>query len=195
MTSILFFRCCFHAIDERYSPTTFGSSSIKNSLRWCFLFVTLFNLQGTRRYLRNVAILSDFPAFVKHFFLLFQNQVFRTAALSDSLVRISRPPYKVNPFFPSFPKTRHRRVDTHGLHHFPLYSAALFAPTSPFPINRPYSVTLLPRAKESGRLRRPLSFISYVRLTSRGRPQTRPQWPSPAQESAGTPPQWRRWPR
>ena len=108
-------------------------------LFWCFLFFTLFNLQGTRRYLRNVAILSDFPAFVKHFFLLFQNQVFRTAALSDSLVRISRPPYKVNPFFTSFPKTRHHRVDTHGLHHFPLYSAALFAPTSPFPINRPYS--------------------------------------------------------
>ena len=78
MTSILFFRCCFHAIDERYSPTTFGSSSIKNSLRWCFLFVTLFNLQGTRRYLRNVAILSDFSAFVKHFFLPFserKNQV------------------------------------------------------------------------------------------------------------------------
>ena len=142
MTSILFFRCCFHAIDERYSPTTFGSSSIKNSLRWCFLFVTLFNLQGTRRYLRNVAILSDFPAFVKHFFLLFQKTPFSTAALSDSLVRIPSLPNKVNPFFKPFSKTRHGPVDTHGLHHLPLYSDTTFRPFPLFFIHRPYSSSL-----------------------------------------------------
>lgn len=28
---------------------------LRNSLRWCFLFVTLFNLQGTRRSRRNIA--------------------------------------------------------------------------------------------------------------------------------------------
>ena len=142
MTSILFFRCCFHAIDERYSPTTFGSSSIKNSLRWCFLFVTLFNLQGTRRYLRNVAILSDFSAFVKNFFLLFQKTPFSTAALSDSLVRISSLSPKVNPFFKPFSKTRHRRVDTHGFHHFPLYSDTISHRILPSPINFPYSSSL-----------------------------------------------------
>ena len=142
MTSIHFYRCCFHAIDKRYSPTTFGSSSIKNSLRWCFLFVTLFNLQGTRRYLRNVAILSDFPAFVKHFFLLFRKFRFSTAALSDSLVRIPSLPPKVNPFFKPFSKTRHDRVDTHGFHHFPLYSDTISLPVLLFSINRPYPASL-----------------------------------------------------
>ena len=104
MTSILFFRCCFHAIDERYSPTTFGSSSIKNSLRWCFLFVTLFNLQGTRRYLRNVAILSDFPAFVKHFFLLFPFQGSPPPSGRTARLEYHVPSPKSTPFLPFFPK-------------------------------------------------------------------------------------------
>ena len=38
---------------------------------WCFLFVTLFNLQGTRRSRRNIAIIQDFIPFVKHFFQKF----------------------------------------------------------------------------------------------------------------------------
>ena len=38
---------------------------------WCFLFVTLFNLQGTRRVRRNVTILANFISFVKHFFQKF----------------------------------------------------------------------------------------------------------------------------
>ena len=38
---------------------------------WCFLFVTLFNLQGTRRFRRNIAIIHDFIPFVKNFFRKF----------------------------------------------------------------------------------------------------------------------------
>ena len=38
---------------------------------WCFLFVTLFNLQGTRRFRRNIAIIHDFIPFVKNFFWKF----------------------------------------------------------------------------------------------------------------------------
>ena len=38
---------------------------------WCFLFVTLVNLQGTRRFWRNIAIIHDFIPFVKNFFRKF----------------------------------------------------------------------------------------------------------------------------
>ena len=38
---------------------------------WCFLFVTLFNLQGTRRFRRNSAILTAFISLVKYFFQSF----------------------------------------------------------------------------------------------------------------------------
>ena len=38
---------------------------------WCFLFVTLFNLQGTRHFRRNIAIIHDFIPFVKNFFRKF----------------------------------------------------------------------------------------------------------------------------
>ena len=38
---------------------------------WCFLFVTLFNLQGTRRSRRNIAIILNFISFVKNFFKVF----------------------------------------------------------------------------------------------------------------------------
>ena len=36
---------------------------------WCFVFVTLFNLQGTRRFRRNIAIILHRVPFVKNFFL------------------------------------------------------------------------------------------------------------------------------
>ena len=38
---------------------------------WCFLFVTLFNLQGTRRFRRNSVILTAFISLVKYFFQSF----------------------------------------------------------------------------------------------------------------------------
>ena len=41
---------------------------------WCFLFVTLFNLQGTRRSRRNIAILANFISFVKNFFQKFSTR-------------------------------------------------------------------------------------------------------------------------
>ena len=67
MTSkVLFYSCCFRENWlTRYSPTT---SSALSSIRWCFLFVTLFNLQGTYRTQRFVAILSHLHPFVKYFF-------------------------------------------------------------------------------------------------------------------------------
>ena len=76
------------------------------------------------------------------FCFFFQNQVSRTAALSDSLVRIPSLPNKVNPFFKPFSKTRHRRVDTHGFHHRPLYSDTISHRILPSPINFPYSSSL-----------------------------------------------------
>ena len=41
---------------------------------WRFLFVTLFNLQGTRRSRRNIAILANFISFVKNFFQKFSTR-------------------------------------------------------------------------------------------------------------------------
>ena len=52
----------------RPSLATFQSQSIRTAPVWCFLFVTLFNLQGTRRSQRNIAILTLFISFVKSFF-------------------------------------------------------------------------------------------------------------------------------
>ena len=70
-----FYSCCFRENWlTPYSPTTswslFRISSEKLSV-WCFLFVTLFNLQGTRRIRRNIAILPNFIPFVKSFFQKF----------------------------------------------------------------------------------------------------------------------------
>ena len=63
---------------------------------WCFLFVTLFNLQGTRHPRRNIAIILAFIRFVKNFFqVLFKSSgpyssslPPRLAPLSDSFARI-----------------------------------------------------------------------------------------------------------
>ena len=55
----------------RPSLATFQSQSIRTAPVWCFLFVTLFNLQGTRRSQRNIAILTLFISFVKSFFKRF----------------------------------------------------------------------------------------------------------------------------
>ena len=70
-----FYSCCFRENWlTPYSPTTswslFRISSEKLPV-WCFLFVTLFNLQGTRRIRRNIAILPNFIPFVKNFFQKF----------------------------------------------------------------------------------------------------------------------------
>ena len=47
---------------------------IRTASVWCFLFVTLFNLQGTRRSRRNIAILANFISFVKNFFQKFSTR-------------------------------------------------------------------------------------------------------------------------
>ena len=86
---ILFYSCCFRENWlTPYSPTTSwslsGISSEKLSV-WCFLFVTLFNLQGTRRIRRNIAILPNFIPFVKKFFQSFfdvQSTQYRSNFLS-----------------------------------------------------------------------------------------------------------------
>ena len=49
----------------------FQSSLIQPSSFWCFVFVTLFNLQGAHRSAAAGIILPHCPAFVKHFFKFF----------------------------------------------------------------------------------------------------------------------------
>ena len=67
---------------------------------WCFLFVTLFNLQGACRFRRNIAIITDRRAFVNCFFRIFSILSFAASpapSLSHSFVRIPNSPGKVNP--------------------------------------------------------------------------------------------------
>ena len=76
--------------------------SFKSCSVWCFLFVTLFNLQGTRPSGRNIAILSGSVSFVKHFFHLFQDFFFsprHPPLLRDSFHRIPDHPPIVNTLF------------------------------------------------------------------------------------------------
>ena len=99
-----FYSCCFRENWlTPYSPTTswslFRISSEKLSV-WCFLFVTLFNLQGTRRTRRNIAILANFISFVKHFFQKFFDS--RSVLLSSNFVKITHLKLFVNTFFRSF---------------------------------------------------------------------------------------------
>ena len=77
-------------------------SSLKLSLLnnqiliWCFSFVTLFNLQGTRRSRRRAFILPHLVRFVKNFFRVFSNSFVLSSAafavagavLADSLIRL-----------------------------------------------------------------------------------------------------------
>ena len=79
--------------------------SFKSCSVWCFLFVTLFNLQGTRPSGRNIAILSGPTSFVKHFFHLFQDFFFsprHPLFLRDSFHRLPNTSLFVNTFFRSF---------------------------------------------------------------------------------------------
>ena len=69
---------------------------------WCFLFVTLFNLQGACLLRRNIAIITALPAFVNRFFRFLFNLFQRPPApspLPHSFVRIPKRLGKVNPLF------------------------------------------------------------------------------------------------
>ena len=92
------------------SPQAFFKA-LKQPFFWCFVFVTLFNLQGARPSLpvpgsRRVLSSSLRPAFVKHFFQVFQtffSALIRipeevTAALAGDLIRL---PHRL-PFVKSF---------------------------------------------------------------------------------------------
>ena len=87
--------------------------SFKSCSVWCFLFVTLFNLQGTRPNGRNIAILSGPTSFVNHFFRFFQSfswsirQACRTASTEYHLI-----PALSSPHFDFFKK--YPRVFTRG---------------------------------------------------------------------------------
>ena len=79
---------------------------------WCFVFVTLFNLQGAHRSQRREFILPSRFALVKHFFQLFQNFFQRfsrgnrpahsPAALADDLFILPPLPRFVKHFFQIF---------------------------------------------------------------------------------------------
>ena len=67
---------------------------------WCFLFVTLFNLQGACRLRRNIAIISAFRRFVNCFFSpsrTFSFAVSQAFVPPDSFVRLPKDAGKVNP--------------------------------------------------------------------------------------------------
>ena len=77
---------------------------------WCFVFVTLFNLQGAHRLQRRAFILPQRFFFVKHFFQVFSNSFvlsfadrsLRFAALADSLIILPRSFSLVKHFFQAF---------------------------------------------------------------------------------------------
>ena len=99
-----FYSCCFRENWlTPYSPTTswslFRISSEKLSV-WCFLFVTLFNLQGTRRIRRNIAILPNFIPFVKNFFQKFFDV--RSARYRSNFFSLTPTNQFVKYFFQSF---------------------------------------------------------------------------------------------
>jgi hypothetical protein len=50
IAAFYFIVAAFRRIDYSVLTHNFGSLPIKEASRWCFLFVTLFNLQGTRRF-------------------------------------------------------------------------------------------------------------------------------------------------
>jgi len=83
----------------------FGITSV-----WCFLFVTLFNLQGTRRIRRSLLIIPNFISFVKYFF-----QSFLTAdpfVISSNLFKITHREAFVKYFFQVFQKLSIRILPT-----------------------------------------------------------------------------------
>jgi len=101
MTSFVL-RLPFRVIDSTaYSGDLWYS--FKSCSVWCFLFVTLFNLQGTRPSGRNIAILTGLPSFVNCFFHLFQDFFqFHQASCRTALLDYHPLPYFVNTFFRFF---------------------------------------------------------------------------------------------
>ena len=91
----------------RYSPTTLAALlrflTIKQSV-WCFLFVTLFNLQGTRRFRRNIAIIQHFIPFVKNFFQKFS--AFGPCRFRSNFLSLPHSLSFVKCFFKSFSNPR-----------------------------------------------------------------------------------------
>ena len=70
---------------------------------WCFLFVTLFNLQGTHPIGRNIAILSELPSFVNCFFHLFSRFFAAHQAFCQTALLGYHPfPLLSTPFFTFF---------------------------------------------------------------------------------------------
>ena len=95
-----FLQLPFRAIDSTAYLATSWLRFLRIVSVWCFLFVTLFNLQGTRRTRRNIAILANFISFVKHFFQKFFDS--RSVLLSSNFIKITHLKLFVNTFFRSF---------------------------------------------------------------------------------------------
>ena len=88
-------------IDLTRSLGLFFVMAYKDHDLWCFLFVTLFNLQGARPLRRNIAIITAQLEFVNCFFDFFSSPsscLPPRAPLSHSFVRIPNPALFVNPF-------------------------------------------------------------------------------------------------
>ena len=88
---------------------------------WCFSFVSLFNLQGTRRISGTLFSISEAIRFVKNFFQVFSNffvSSFTLAVLVDSSVRIPHHPHLVNTFFHFFSSFFHKHFTPYYIYKF-----------------------------------------------------------------------------
>ncbi|WP_204833039.1 hypothetical protein, partial [Oscillibacter valericigenes] len=77
---------------------------------WCFLFVTLFNLQGARRSRRNIAIILDFIPLVKNFFQKFLTP--GPSRIRSNPFRLPHFSFAVKSFFLSLSAAAHHRADS-----------------------------------------------------------------------------------
>ena len=123
--------------------TSFFQSFKTTKSFWCFVFVTLFNLQGTHRanLSRRICILAHPFPFVKSFFQVFSNFFqlshspgfggFR-AVLADSFDRIPQAVLFVNTFFQVF--SNFFRCSPEATHWFSLRRKALAYISKPSPL-------------------------------------------------------------
>ena len=102
---ILFIVAAFGRIDYSLLTHNFGSHLLKMRPAGAFRFVTLFNLQGTRRLAEHLVLYKIHFCLSRTFFKFFQTSSFHLLSYRrspDSLVIISDHPRFVNTFFRLF---------------------------------------------------------------------------------------------
>ena len=102
---ILFIVAAFRRIDYSLLTHNFGSHLSKMRPAGAFRFVTLFNLQGTRRLAEHLVLYKIHSSLSRTFFKFFQTSSFHLLSYRcspDSLVIIADHPAFVNTFFEIF---------------------------------------------------------------------------------------------